>query len=127
MMLLFDALRSELVRGFELAALFTRGILEMKVCFVSEKTAYCKGFGKIGGGICGGKRFVWGKFFIAFLLPLRIAPTELVVVIVLRTFYPSVLGMFSMFFYLASFLCPELFACWGAVFCYLVALKMDFI
>jgi hypothetical protein len=31
---------SELVRGFEFAADFTRGILETKICFVSEKTAY---------------------------------------------------------------------------------------
>lgn len=53
---LFGGLVSEPVLVLELAALFTLGILDIKVCLVSEKTACWRGFGKIGGGICGGNR-----------------------------------------------------------------------
>ena len=56
-MCLFYGLFSELVLGLEFAALFTLGILDKKVCFVSENTACYKGLGNMGGGICGGKRF----------------------------------------------------------------------
>jgi hypothetical protein len=47
-------LYSELFLYLEFAALFTLGIIDVNVCFVSENTAYCNGLGNgTGGGMIG--------------------------------------------------------------------------